>query len=592
MARDRKGGKILTIKEVDEKEILGSSLMLFGESYKDPIFSKLLSKLPSPVRFQDGTFSLKGKKISEEDESLLFTYPHPLSPEKWITLYLGLSPISLSRARFIFFYGWDSYIVFKSGRPIERGNLPPKASFVSYDLLRRSLNRIETQKLKDHIAYLSSPEMEGRFPGTSGYRKTQAYLINQVKDLGITPIYQPFSIFVKDIGETSLIITTSKKEEKLWAIPPYFSKGGEWKGAGIFCDEKEIDEVKNVTGKAILVINFKIAEGEEDSLFRKMGTLQSRGASAILFFIQEEDLNHLSPYITYPSYFPPAVEERLKKREKEGYGINRWIEASKVVARGKEIDFSVQIPILFVPYPKSEEWVKNFLEEKEAFVQFTVQSKETQFQDLNIGGILEGEVPGKKDEFLVLGAHYDHLGQDEKSGFYYPGADDNGSGVAAILEMTRILGENKKDLRRNLLFLFFGGEEWGLWGSRTFIQRPFVPLQQVKAMLSLDSIGGKTEEKEVSLIGRSFYPSLAERNKRFIHRLGLKEGQDIDRYAFVFGSDHYPFSQAGIPSLDYFASDYKKLHTLQDRLESIDLEKLSEITRLIYLTVYEFLTEP
>jgi Zn-dependent M28 family amino/carboxypeptidase len=74
--------------------------------------------------------------------------------------------------------------------------------------------------------------------------------------------------------------------------------------------------------------------------------------------------------------------------------------------------------------------------------------------------------------------------------------------------------------------------------------------------------------------------------------LDLKEGRDIDRYAFAFGSDHFPFHQKGIPALNFFASDYKKLHTLQDNLESVDFEKLADITRLIYLTAYEFLTEP
>jgi Zn-dependent M28 family amino/carboxypeptidase len=72
----------------------------------------------------------------------------------------------------------------------------------------------------------------------------------------------------------------------------------------------------------------------------------------------------------------------------------------------------------------------------------------------------------------------------------------------------------------------------------------------------------------------------------------MKEGRDLDRYAFTFGSDHYPFHQKGIPSLDIFASDYKKLHTLKDDIERIDFEGLANVTRLIYLTTYEFLTEP
>jgi Zn-dependent M28 family amino/carboxypeptidase len=164
--------------------------------------------------------------------------------------------------------------------------------------------------------------------------------------------------------------------------------------------------------------------------------------------------------------------------------------------------------------------------------------------------------------------------------------------VAALLEIGRSLVKRKMDLKRSVILLFFGGEEWGLKGSEHFTKNPIVPLNQVKAMFSLDSIGGSTDEKEVFFIGGSYYPLLTERSRRFLHLLGMKEGRDIDRYAFAFGSDHYPFHQRGIPSLDYFASDHKKLHTLRDTLETIDFDHLAGVTRLIYLTVYEYLTEP
>ncbi len=152
--------------------------------------------------------------------------------------------------------------------------------------------------------------------------------------------------------------------------------------------------------------------------------------------------------------------------------------------------------------------------------------------------------------------------------------------------------KRKTDLKRSVLLLFFGGEEWGLWGSYHFVNRPFVPLLQIKAMFSLDTIGGATEEREVFLVGSSFHPSLAQRSRRFLEPLGIKEGRNIDPYAFEFGSDHYPFHQKGIPSIDFFASDYKKVHTSRDHLESIDFEKLAEVTKLIYLTAYEFITGP
>ena len=110
-----------------EEKIRNSSLMLLGESWKNPIFSKLISNLPSPIRSKDGSFFVNGDRVDEEDESLLLTFPHPLHPGKWVTIYFGKSANALSRARYIFFYGWDSYILFKKGRPDERGNFPPQS---------------------------------------------------------------------------------------------------------------------------------------------------------------------------------------------------------------------------------------------------------------------------------------------------------------------------------------------------------------------------------------------------------------------------------------------------------------------------------
>lgn len=131
MAKERKGGEILSEREVTEEKILSSSLMLLGESWKDPLFSKLISKLPSPVVFKDGNFIVDGEKVDEGEESLLLTYPHPLRPGKWVTLYFGQSAEGLSRARYIFFYGWDSYVLFKNGRPEKRGSFSPLKSFIS-----------------------------------------------------------------------------------------------------------------------------------------------------------------------------------------------------------------------------------------------------------------------------------------------------------------------------------------------------------------------------------------------------------------------------------------------------------------------------
>jgi hypothetical protein len=137
MAKERKGGEILSEKDVTDEKILNSSLMLLGESWKNPLFSKLISKLPTPIFLKNGNFMVDGEKVDDGEEALLLTYPHPLRPEKWVTLYFGRSAEALSRARYIFFYGWDSYLLFNKGRPVKRGSFPPKQSFISYDFLSK-----------------------------------------------------------------------------------------------------------------------------------------------------------------------------------------------------------------------------------------------------------------------------------------------------------------------------------------------------------------------------------------------------------------------------------------------------------------------
>ena len=138
MAKEKKGGEILSVREVTEEKLRNASVMLLGESWKTPIISKLISNLPKPINHKEGSFFVKGNRVDERDESLLLTFPNPLHPGKWVTIYFGRSASALSRGRYIFFYGWDSYILFKNGKPIERGNFSIVQSFASYDFLKRS----------------------------------------------------------------------------------------------------------------------------------------------------------------------------------------------------------------------------------------------------------------------------------------------------------------------------------------------------------------------------------------------------------------------------------------------------------------------
>ncbi len=593
-AKEQKGGEILSIREVTEEKLRNSSVMLLGEHWKGPILSKLISNIPKPIDTKEGSFLLKGDRSGEGEESFLLTFSNPLQSGKWVTLYFGRSVNALSRSRYLFFYGWDSYILFKNGRPKERGNLSPRASFVSRDFISSDdFGKIGPQRLREHVFSLASFEMSGRFPGTPEYEKAQTYLIKQLEGMGMTPLVQPFSIAVKDIKESTVILKAPNRERKLKAIPFRFCKRGKWEGLFTLMDQTNIEEMGKLSGKGAMFFLGLTNDFRSEQLLRRVKELQGKGARAILFFIQEEDLDHFAPYLTYPSYFPPKLEERLLKKERSGIPVHRLIEASKVAAKAKEPDFPIDIPVLFVLYPGLEEdWVKSMIGRRDALFEINIGFKEAKVKDVHIGGMIEGRDPDKKKEFLLLGAHYDQQGRDEKGGGVTSAGDDHASGVSALLEIGRSLMNKRTDLKRSVLLLFFGGQEWGSQGSRDLVSQPFVPLAQMKAVFHLEFRGGTTGEKEVFLSGSSIRPSLIQISKKFLEPLGIKEGKNIDPTSSEFERDGTPLHEKGIPSLNFFVSEPRRMPSSRNPLESIDYEKLADVIKLIHLTAYEFLTEP
>ncbi len=356
MVQKAKGGRILFEKELKDDDVRNASLMLLGDSWRGSHVSRLISGLPPAFRLRDGKFQVEGNPVSEGDESFLLTFAHPVRAGKWVTLYYGVTAQGLSRAQYIFYYGWDSYLLFKKGRPAKRGNLPPLRSFCSYDFLSREhLNVIQTQRLARHVAALTSPDLGGRFPGTTGYRKAQAYLARQLEEMGIVPIHQPFSITVRDIGRSDLLLRTPAGEESLKVVPLRFSKEGGWKGPYLWVDDKRVEELRGLPEKTALVFQFDVPKkGAYASLLKKIKDLQSKKPSALIVFVKESELDALAPYITYPSYFPPNLEARIKQREKEGQYLPRLTEASKVAARARDADPSVDIPVVIVPYSNGQ----------------------------------------------------------------------------------------------------------------------------------------------------------------------------------------------------------------------------------------------
>ena len=135
MTQKMKGGKIVSEKDLTEEEVQNASLMVLGDSWKNPLLARIISALPPSLLSKDGKSQVDGDSLNEGDESILLTQSYPGRSGRWVTLYFGASATALTRAPYIFFYGWDSYLLFKKGRPAKRGDFPPLRSLVTHSFL-------------------------------------------------------------------------------------------------------------------------------------------------------------------------------------------------------------------------------------------------------------------------------------------------------------------------------------------------------------------------------------------------------------------------------------------------------------------------
>jgi hypothetical protein len=215
----------------------------------------------------------------------------------------------------------------------------------------------------------------------------------------------------------------------------------------------------------------------------------------------------------------------------------------------------------------------------------------------NVLGFVEGT--DKKDEVLVISAHYDHLGVQD--GEIYNGADDNASGIAAMLEISRVFKEARKNghgPRRSILFIAFTGEERGLFGSRYYVDNPVKPLENTIANLNIDMIGRVDDRNTdnpyyIYLIGSDKISmdlhNLSETANQTYTKLELDYtyNADDDPNRFYYRSDHYNFARNNIPVIFYFNGAHEDYHEPSDTIEKIEFDILKKRAHLIFHTAWK-----
>ena len=208
-------------------------------------------------------------------------------------------------------------------------------------------------------------------------------------------------------------------------------------------------------------------------------------------------------------------------------------------------------------------------------------------QTQNVIGYIEGSDPLLKNEFIVLGAHYDHLGmggasskKPDTTGIHL-GADDNASGTAALLEIGEMLAANK-NLKRSVLLIAFGAEEQGLLGSRYFTEHPIVPLESIKVMMNMDMVGRMNAEKHLYMGGAASFDGGMELMKG----LGPVVGINPIVIAYdVGGSDHVSFYRKNISVLGFHTGGHAQYHTPEDSADLINAAGEKLVCEYIYKAI-------
>ena len=205
----------------------------------------------------------------------------------------------------------------------------------------------------------------------------------------------------------------------------------------------------------------------------------------------------------------------------------------------------------------------------------------------------------KPDEFVVISAHYDHLGMKGKE--VYNGADDNGSGTSAVLEIAQAFQKAKKSghgPKRSVLFINLTGEEEGLFGSKYYTSHPIFPLKNTIVDLNIDMVGRIDKKHEgkpgyIYLIGSDklstdLHKLSEEANKKYTQlKLDYKYNDDKDPNRFYYRSDHYNFAKNNIPIIFYFNGVHDDYHKTTDTPDKINYDILAKRAQLVFYTAWE-----
>ncbi len=475
---------------------------------------------------------------------------------------------------------------------------------------------IDNKDLKTYMEYLASDAMRGRSTPSVELNEAAEYIAKEFRKFGLKPVndsyFQTVDFCASDLNVSKCKLTITKNgqtedfEIKTNYTPTFETGNGDvtsqvvFAGYGITSPEYNYDDYAgiDVKGKIVFILKHEPRENEDCKEFDgkklseyslleyKVKNAQKHGAAGVI--LATDPLNHLAitaqGFIWKSLYFPKSPQKIFKicnmtNTEKQ---IPVVVVNDKVVSSlFGSVDSLKSIQQQIDKELKPNSFVLNDI----VSVKLSVSVDKEHFPSSNVIGIIEGKHPQLKNEYIVVGAHYDHIGvttHPENNDSIMNGADDNASGTVGVMALAKAFSQSNVKPDRSILFILFTGEEKGLLGSEYYAANPIFPLDKTVAMINLDMIG-RNDGNDVYVEGIKQNPELSKIAVNLISKAGLKQAfMDRDMY---MQSDHYSFYKNGVSAIGFTSGLHPDYHQVGDNPDKINYDKLLKIIQLSYYTI-------
>ncbi|MBU1100046.1 MAG: M28 family peptidase [Bacteroidetes bacterium] len=455
---------------------------------------------------------------------------------------------------------------------------------------------ITAEEIQDHINYLASDELEGRFTGSKGERLAGDYIAKEFEYYGLIPMFDgsyfqefPFVESVELTDNNSVLLSIDGNQNELSVnndfITLSFSGKSDLKaelvfvGYGITAPMFGYDDYEgiNVNGKVVLAMRHYPDFDSTESKFEKLASLRAKASTAKgngavgIIFMNEH------------SFFPRSDEFIPLKYD--GAGGMMDFGAAQISREFADKIFETEgTSYQQVQQKINSELVPNSFAIKNTKIELKTEIKEIEKMGRNVAGYLEGNDPILKNEYIVVGGHYDHLGYGQTGSRYtgtpmpiHNGADDNASGTTGVLETAEKFASIKNQLKRSIVFVAFSGEELGLLGSNYFANNFPFGIENTIAMFNMDMIG-RVNENSLTIIGSgtsTLWREIIEKENKYNFKLQLND----DGWG---GSDHTAFTLKDIPVLFFFSGIHMDYHMPSDDPEKINAEQEENVVKFVF----------